>query len=148
MKFKLIIILLTVINLFSIEPNFMKDPAISPDGNTVCFSYSDDLWTVPYEGGDAKRLTSVIGSDNTPDYSPNGKLIAFNSNREGYGGIFVMSSEGGPAKKVITGDYILVDWYKDSEHLLMLKGQNFVGSKMYKIKIDGTGSLQRKIYRK
>ncbi|MDA3837569.1 MAG: S41 family peptidase [Candidatus Delongbacteria bacterium] len=138
MKFRLIIILLTVIQLFSIEPNFMSDPAISPDGNTVCFRYMQDLWTVPYDGGDAKRLTSVKGSDSNPDYSQNGEFIAFNSDRDGYNSVYVMPSEGGKAVKVITGDYIIVDWYNDSEHLLIVKGQRFVGNKMYKVKLDGT----------
>jgi len=36
---------------------FMQTPAISPDGKTVCFSYMSDLWAVPFEGGEAKRLT-------------------------------------------------------------------------------------------
>lgn len=131
-------IMIIAIQLFSIEPNFMKDPAISPDGNTVCFSYRNDLWSVPYDGGTALRLTSVKGSDHGADYSPDGKLIAFNSDRDGYSAVYVMPAHGGKAEKVITGNYILVDWFKGSEYLLLMKNQQFVGSKMYKIKIDGT----------
>ncbi|NOR45195.1 MAG: hypothetical protein GQ534_06360, partial [Candidatus Delongbacteria bacterium] len=139
MKRIFLLIMIVVSQLFSIEPRFMKDPAISPDGNTVCFSYRNDLWSVPYEGGNAVRLTSVKGLDNAPDYSPNGKLIAFNSDRDGYRAIYVMPSEGGKAIKVITGNYYMIDWFKDSEYLLLMKGHQFLGNKMYKVKIDGTG---------
>ncbi|MBN2790384.1 MAG: PD40 domain-containing protein [Candidatus Delongbacteria bacterium] len=146
MKNYLIVLLILAIQLFSIEPNFMSDPAISPEGDMICFRYMNDLWTVSYKGGEAKRLTSVKGADYNPDYSPDGKMIAFNSDREGYGAVYVIPSNGGSAVKVITGDYFVVDWYKDSQYLLLMKGERFVGNKMYRVKIDGTGLTDLDIF--
>jgi len=138
MKFKAVIILYLSAALFAYEPHFMKDPAVSPDGTKVCFSYVKDLWSVPFEGGIAKRLTSVKGDDSNPDYSPDGKFIAFNSDRDGSGGVYIMPAEGGAAKKILTGDYTVVDWFADSETILLTKYQSFAGNKMYKIRIDGS----------
>ncbi len=132
-------VLLISVQLWAFEPFFMKDPAISPDGNTVCFSYKKNLWAVPFEGGTAKRLTSVFGEDSNPSYSPDGKKIAFNSNRDGYSTIYYMPSGGGIAKKVISGNYLLTGWFKDSDELLLSAGERFVGNKLYKVKLDGSG---------
>lgn len=137
MKSKVVIMLFLNAILFAYEPHFMKDPAMSPDGSRVCFSYKNDLWLAPFDGGAAKRLTSVRGSDSNPDYSPDGKFIAFNSDREGSNAVYIIPSEGGNAKKIITGDYTVVDWFADSKSIFLTKNQSFVGSKMFKISIDG-----------
>ena len=56
----LILILMTVFySLLAMQPDFPSDPAISPDGTTVCFEYDDDLWLVSFSGGDARRLTAT-----------------------------------------------------------------------------------------
>ncbi|HQO10712.1 MAG TPA: hypothetical protein PLK90_11040, partial [Clostridiales bacterium] len=133
------IIVCAVSALFSFEPHFMKDPAVSPDGSTICFSYANDLWSVPFSGGTAKRLTSVKGDDSNPDYSPDGRYIAFNSDRDGSYAVYIIPANGGVAKRVVTGDYSVVDWFADSENLLLTKHVQFTGSKMFKINIKGYG---------
>src|SRR4029077_11957570 len=71
------------------------DYAISPDSTEVAFavntdaelatSTNSDIYTVPLEGGDAKKITTGPGADNTPLYSPDGKYLAFRSQaRSGY----------------------------------------------------------------
>jgi dipeptidyl aminopeptidase/acylaminoacyl peptidase len=71
------------------------DYAISPDSTEVAFavntdaelatSTNSDIYTVPIEGGDAKKITTGPGADNTPLYSPDGKYLAFRSQaRPGY----------------------------------------------------------------
>src|SRR5713101_6878519 len=71
------------------------DYAISPDSTDVAFaintdadlatSTNSDIYTVPVEGGDAKKITTGLGADNTPLYSPDGKYLAFRSQaRPGY----------------------------------------------------------------
>ncbi len=102
---------MSVSNLFSMEPHFMKDPAISPDGKTVCFSYLSDLWTVSFSGGEAKRITAIKGEDSGPVYSPDGKFIAFNSNRDGFNGIYLIPAKGGDAKCVCKENLTVQDWF-------------------------------------
>jgi tricorn protease len=139
MRSAAITILAVCLSAWAFEPFFMKDPAVSPDGTKICFVYERDLWVVPFEGGSAKRISSVKGSASGPDYSPDGKYIAFNSDREGYNAIYYMPAEGGPAKKVITGDYSLVDWYNDSRQLLLTRRVPFTGNKLFRVNIDGSG---------
>ncbi|MDD3045287.1 MAG: S41 family peptidase [Candidatus Delongbacteria bacterium] len=139
MKLMAIVVLAIAVNLSAFEPFFIKDPAISPDGNTVCFSYKKDLWIVPFDGGTAKRLTSVVGDDTHPSYSPDGRSIAFNSEREGYDAVYYIPAGGGRAKKVISGNYTVTAWYKDSDALLLMGGERYVGNKLFRVNLDGSG---------
>ncbi|MDD3045011.1 MAG: DNA primase, partial [Candidatus Delongbacteria bacterium] len=139
MKLMAIVVLAIAVNLSAFEPFFIKDPAISPDGNTVCFSYKKDLWIVPFDGGTAKRLTSVAGDDTHPSYSPDGRHIAFNSEREGYDAVYYIPAGGGRAKKVISGNYTVTAWYKDSDALLLMGGERYVGNKLFRVNLDGSG---------
>ncbi len=139
MRLILISVIVIVAQIMAFEPFFMKDPAVSPDGNTVCFSYKKDLWIVPFEGGTARRLTSVQGDDSGPVYSPDGKTIAFTTNRDGYGAVYTIPFSGGQAKKVISGGFMLTGWFKDSDALLLVKGEWFKGNKLYRVNLDGSG---------
>lgn len=76
------------------SPLWMRYPAISPNGETIAFSYKGNLFTVPVGGGRAFQLTSHTAYDTRPVWSPDGSKIAFASNREGSFDIYVMSKEG------------------------------------------------------
>ncbi|MFA7543114.1 MAG: S41 family peptidase [Candidatus Cloacimonadaceae bacterium] len=141
MKFRAIL-LLCAVALISLPlqaqiPGFAKDPAISPDGNTVCFVFDNDLWLVPFSGGEALRLTSTIASEWGPQWSPDGKWIAFNSNREGQSYPYIISSSGGEARVIIRENYSINDWFNDSKHLMVVRSGFEWGSSFYKLPIMG-----------
>lgn len=69
-------------------------PSISPDGGTIAFSWRGDVWTVSSEGGRAMRLTNHPADDLLTAFSPDGSLIAFNSDRNGYMNIYLMDADG------------------------------------------------------
>ncbi|MEM6504938.1 MAG: S41 family peptidase [Planctomycetota bacterium] len=69
-------------------------PSISPDGKTVCFSWRGDLWRVPAAGGQAVRLTAHPMNDSNSAWSPDGRQIAFNSDRSGYINAYTMTADG------------------------------------------------------
>lgn len=104
-------------------PHFMNDPAISPDGETICFSYMGDLWTVPFAGGEAKQLTNTNAQEWGPIYSPDGTTIAFQSNREGQSYIYTMPANGGDAEVIFRESLALCDWFSDSGSLLVVKNR-------------------------
>lgn len=79
---------------------WLRAASISPDGRTVAFSYHGDLWTVPSTGGAATPITVNSDYDTTPVWSPDGKQIAFASDRYGNFDVFVMPSSGGDATRL------------------------------------------------
>lgn len=81
-------------------PLWLRNSAISPDGTSIAFTYKGDIYTVPVDGGRALQLTTYTSYDTRPVWSPDGKQIAFASNREGGFDVFVMSREGGMAKRL------------------------------------------------
>ena len=129
---------LFTVNLAAQIPGFAKDPAISPDGSKVCFVFDDDLWIVPFAGGAAQRLTNTDAVEYSPIWSPDGKWIAFQSNREGRSYPHLISPNGGEAQVIIRESYAIRDWYNDSKHLLVVRGGFEWGSSFYKLPIDGS----------
>src|SRR5688572_5074286 len=71
------------------------EPALSPDGKTIAFGWNGDVWSAPTEGGRATRLTSHPALDSGAAFSPDGKQIAFNSEREGSKLLYTMPVNGG-----------------------------------------------------
>jgi len=132
------VIFLVAGSLFAIEPHFIQSPAISPDGNTVCFTYLSDLWLVPFEGGEAKRLTVSKGTDSNPVFSPDGKRIAFNSNRDGFTGIYLIPSEGGKAECISKEGITVIDWFKNGKKLLGAGYQLPNRTNFMEVPLDGT----------
>ena len=101
MKFKLAtFILFIVVNTFGQAPLWMRYPAISPDGSQIAFNYKGDIYIVDTEGGKAQAITTHSAYDFMPTWSPDGKSIAFASNRYGNYDIFIMPSIGGNAKRL------------------------------------------------
>ncbi|MDY3562978.1 S41 family peptidase [Gemmata sp. JC673] len=83
------------------EPiRFARTPDISPDGKTVAFSYLGDIWTVEAIGGVARPVTMHEAHDVNPVFSPDGRLIAFSSNRFGQYDVFVVSAAGGKPRRL------------------------------------------------
>jgi tricorn protease len=66
----------------------------------VVFTSEDDLWEVGLEGGIARRLTAGRGSLRHPQYSPDGRLLAFTSKEEGHEEVYIMPSEGGDLRRL------------------------------------------------
>ena len=84
------------------NPLWMRYCAISPDGNTIAFSYKGDIFTVPSEGGKATQITTHASYDSKPLWSPDGKLIAFASDRMGSLDVYIVAREGGVPTRLTT----------------------------------------------
>jgi tricorn protease len=100
-------------------PLWIRNGAISPDGISIVFCYKGDLFTVPVEGGQADQITSHPGYDTRPVWSPDGKKIAFASNRAGGFDVYIVNKEGGTPKRLTTHSaHEYPDVFKDDTHIL------------------------------
>ena len=101
------------------HPLWMRYPAISPDGSTIVFAYKGDIYSVPSQGGEARQLTTNAAFDSYPIWSPDGKKIAFASNREGSMDVYVINANGGAPTRLTTnsGSELPVA-FKDNDHVL------------------------------
>ena len=101
------------------SPLWMRYCSISPDGNYIAFSYKGDIYKVAVGGGRALQLTTHPAQDTRPVWSPDGKSIAFASDREGSFDVFLVSSEGGTPTRLTSNsvaEYPIV--FKDAAHVL------------------------------
>ncbi len=79
------------------------DPAVSHDGQTIAYASDQsgnvDIWVRSLHGGEARRLTSDQGVDQSPDFAPDARQVAFRSDRNG-GGVYVVAVAGGPERLI------------------------------------------------
>lgn len=100
-------------------PLWLRYPALSPDGREIAFTYKGDIYTVPAEGGRAVQLTTNPRHDTRPVWSPDGRYIAFASDREGSFDVYLMAREGGTPRRLTThsgNEY--PETFKDNETIL------------------------------
>jgi dipeptidyl aminopeptidase/acylaminoacyl peptidase len=99
---------MTIDDLLAVKT--VSDPQVSPDGKWVVYVVSEidraadksnsDLWLVPIDGGEPRRLTTAPGADNNPRWMPDGKSIAFLSTRVGSAQVWVLPMDGGEARQL------------------------------------------------
>jgi tricorn protease len=107
---------------------YYRSPAIH--GETIVFTAEGDLWTVPLQGGVARRLTSHLGEESHAAISPDGATIAFSANYEGPTEVYTMPIGGGlPTRRTWEGAPALaVGWTPDGRILYTTPGSSTLPS--------------------
>lgn len=82
------------------RPTWLRDIALSPDGQKIAFTYAGQIWLVPAQGGDAVALTESGVYSETPIWSPDSQSIAFTADRYGLGDVFILSIQGGESRRL------------------------------------------------
>jgi tricorn protease len=98
---------------------YMTEPSLSPDRTEIAFVSGGDIWSVPAEGGTARLLVSHPATESRPLFSPDGKWLAFASNRTGSGDIYLLDLAGGDLKRITFDDSAesLEAWSRDGAWL-------------------------------
>jgi Tol biopolymer transport system component/imidazolonepropionase-like amidohydrolase len=97
---------------------------VSPDGKTIVFDLLGDLYAVPISGGAARRLTSGPAWDSQPRFSPDGKTIAFTSDRGGIENVWLADADGGNPRALTTEKDAFVrspSWTPDGQYVIARK---------------------------
>ncbi|MCA1555977.1 MAG: biopolymer transporter Tol [Acidobacteria bacterium] len=106
----------------------------------VAFGYLGDIWTADETGQNVQRLTVHKARDVFPRFSPDGKWIAFSSDRSGNLDVFLISSSGGTVKQLTThsADDSVLNWTPDGKSILFSsnRGEDFA-ARLYTVSVDG-----------
>ena len=114
---------------------------VSPDGQSIVFDMLGDLYTMPFSGGDAKRLTSGMAYDTQPRYSPDGRKVVFISDRDGADNVHLLDVASLAVTAVTRGKasvYLSPDYSPDGKYIVASKG-GFRGGlpKLWQYHVDG-----------
>ena len=93
-----IIILCFTISSFAQGTRLLRQPDMNNTHITFCFG--SDVWIADRDGSNVKRITSTAAVEKDPYFSPDGKWIAFTSNRFGSNAVYLVSVEGGDAMRL------------------------------------------------
>ncbi|MBX3691589.1 amidohydrolase family protein [Dokdonella sp.] len=119
---------------FSVDEGTWMDLDVSPDGKTIAFSLLGDLYVLPIAGGTAKRVTRGAAWDVQPRFSPDGRELAFTSDRSGGNNLWRVKIDGSDAVQVTKEDFRLLNnpaWTPDGQYLVGRKhftGQRSLGA--------------------
>ena len=107
----------------------------------LVFSYHGDIWIANQDGSNPARLTAHVGRDSFPRFSPDGKLIAFTSNRFGNDDVFVMPVTGGEPRQLTfntTGDTVQ-NWTPDGKAIIFAsqRGVSAWRSPLHVVPVEG-----------
>jgi tricorn protease len=104
----------------SAEPiKFARYPHVS-QGKLV-FSYHGDIWIANENGSNPQRLTAHVARDTFPRLSPDGRWVAFTSDRFGNADVFLIPATGGEPKQLTfaTGNDTVLNWAPDGKSVLI-----------------------------
>ena len=133
------------------EVRLARYPSISPDGKQIVFSWWGDLWTVSSDGGHAERLTRHPGNDLRSAWSPDGRRIAFETDRTGWRNVYVMNADGTDVQRITDIDVNceLSGYYRDADGTdyvtfsASMEGDNYRSPRPYRCAVDGAGDIVR-----
>ncbi|MGI8581391.1 MAG: S41 family peptidase [Chitinophagaceae bacterium] len=106
-----------------IDAGLFRYPDVSK--TQIVFTYANDLWMVPKEGGAAIKLSSPPGVESFPKFSPEGNTVAYSGNYDGNQDVYVIAVGGGiPARLTQHGQPDrVVDWTPDGKRVLFASGR-------------------------
>jgi tricorn protease len=123
------------------KPTLYRQPTISR--TEIVFAYAGDLWSVPRAGGDARRLTTGVGIETNPYFSPDGAQIAFSGEYDGNVDVYVVPAAGGVPRRLTYHPSVdeVSGWTPDGRSVLFASTRESTAgfSRLYTFPVDGAG---------
>jgi Tol biopolymer transport system component len=118
---------------------------VSPDGQTIVFDLLGDLYTMPITGGKATALTSGLAYDAQPRFSPDGKKVAFVSDRTGGDNVWILELATKDTTQLTQGNsssYVSPEWSPDGKYIVVSRSTSlFATAKLQMYHVDGGGGI-------
>ena len=138
-----VLFLVSAVSMFGREARLVRYPHYH--NGKIVFTYFGDIWSADENGQNIQRLTVNRARDVYPRFSPDGKWIAFSSDRNGNLDVFIIPATGGTPKQLTShsGDDTVLGWSADSRSVMFSanRGEDFM-PQLYLASIDG--GMQRK----
>ena len=112
-------------------PQNIRSASVSPSGSRAVFDFRGEIITVPAEKGDPRNITQTDGvHEKYPAWSPDGKSIAYFSDKSGEYQLFIQTQDGKTEARSYslngTGFYAFPEWSPDSKYVTFNdNGRNF-----------------------
>jgi tricorn protease len=117
----------------------LRKPTVSK--TLIAFSYGGDLWVVDRSGGEARQLTSDVGIEIDPVFSPDGTMLAFTGEYDGNEDVYVIPTAGGIPKRLTShpGADQVVGWTRDGKSVLFrsARGSYSGFTQLYTVSLSG-----------
>ncbi len=125
---------------FSQGTRILREPSVS--STRIAFVHANDIWVVPREGGSARRLTTGIGAEESPHFSPDGRLLAFSGQYGGNTDVYVIPAEGGQPVRLTwhPGSDYAMGWTPDGRSVVFQSGREghpTASSKFFTVPVEG-----------
>ena len=117
---------------------------VSPDGQRIVFDLLGDLYTMPITGGAATRLTQGMAFDAMPRWSPDGKRIAFISDRSGALNLWLIAADGSDTtqlSRTTEESYVSPEFTPDGKYVAVTRSVTG-GPKIFLYHVDGGAGIQ------
>ena len=127
------------------SPYFASNPALTPDGRTLIYSYDGDLWQASVSGGISTRITAMEGNSNNPRISPDAKWLAFSNTQFGNADVYVMPLGGGEIKRLTfhSANDMVDSWSWDNKTIYFTSNRY---SRMSEYSISKNGGTPQSVF--
>jgi len=121
---------------------------VSPDGQQIAFDLLGDIYVMPITGGTPTRIAEGLAWEVQPRFSPDGRRIAFDSDRGGGDNIWVMNADGSDKRQVTKEDFRLLNqptWSPDGKYIAAKKhfttGRSLGTGEIWLYHVSGGGGV-------
>src|SRR5947209_15859054 len=127
------------------KPLLLRHPTLSR--TQIVFTFADDLWTVSRNGGDAVRLTTGVGIETDPIFSPDGSEIAFTGEYDGNVDVFVIPAAGGIPRRLTwhPAPDRAIGWTPDGKNILFASGRTSYSNFSRLFTVPAAGGFEQQL---
>ncbi|HEV3141412.1 MAG TPA: hypothetical protein VGY57_12885, partial [Vicinamibacterales bacterium] len=123
-----------------VDARMFRQPAVSAD--KIAFVYAGDIWLVPKTGGTATRLSSPLGEESFPRFSPDGTKLAYSADYDGNVDVYVVPTVGGEPVRLTHHPMPdrVVGWHPDGKRVLFASARESGRQRynqFYLVSVDG-----------